>query len=262
MVRLYGTAPYKTVLVHGGPGAIGSLKGLAQELSGCSKSGIVEAIQSKYSIAELLEELYNQIVGSCDGQVTLIGHSWGAWLVALFAEQNPELVQNVILVGCAPLDSRFVSEIGVRRVQNLSCEDAEILQRLVRNEATDEDMKKIPTIFEKSDNYCLINRELHEADKTDSDMHNRIWAEAAELRTSGELLTKFKGIKSKIYLIQGATDPHPVSGVTIPLQKNSVPCETYVLEKCGHSPFMEKYAKDEFYRILLRILEATQIKST
>ena len=29
MVRLYGNAPYKIVLVHGGPGAIGSLKGFA-----------------------------------------------------------------------------------------------------------------------------------------------------------------------------------------------------------------------------------------
>ncbi len=29
MVRLYGNAPYKIVLVHGGPGAIGTLKGFA-----------------------------------------------------------------------------------------------------------------------------------------------------------------------------------------------------------------------------------------
>ena len=32
MVRLYGGKPYKVVLVHGGPGAIGSLKGFAEEL--------------------------------------------------------------------------------------------------------------------------------------------------------------------------------------------------------------------------------------
>ena len=33
MVRLYGKAPYKFVLVHGGPGAAGSLRGFAEELS-------------------------------------------------------------------------------------------------------------------------------------------------------------------------------------------------------------------------------------
>ena len=48
MVRLYGDVPYKVVLVHGGPGAIGSLKGFARELSEITKIGVVEAIQSKY----------------------------------------------------------------------------------------------------------------------------------------------------------------------------------------------------------------------
>ena len=48
MVRLYGNAPYKIVLVHGGPGAIGSLKGFASELNELSQTGVIEAIQSKY----------------------------------------------------------------------------------------------------------------------------------------------------------------------------------------------------------------------
>ena len=187
MVRLYGKAPYEAVLVHGGSGAIGSLKGFAEEL---------------------IEELFCQIKIHCTSKVSLIGHSWGAWLVALFAEKYPEIVKNVILIGCAPLE----------------------------------------------DNYCLENREKHRADRTDSEMHNKVWSEAAKLRSSGKLLTSSQNIKSKIYLIQGESDPHPVNGVTIPLQENGVQCETYVLEKCGHSPFMEKYVKDEFYKILIRAI--------
>ena len=77
MVRLYGNAPYKIVLVHGGPGAIGSLKGFAQELNELSQIGVMEAIQSKYSIDELIEELYNQIKDNCSDKVSLAGHSWG-----------------------------------------------------------------------------------------------------------------------------------------------------------------------------------------
>ena len=90
MVRLYGKAPYKVVLVHGGPGAIGSLKGFAQELNTLSRIGVVEAIQSKYSIEELIDELHSQISDNCNEKVSLIGHSWGAWLIALFAETYPE----------------------------------------------------------------------------------------------------------------------------------------------------------------------------
>ena len=255
MVRLYGKAPYKVVLVHGGPGAIGSLKGFAQELAELSQIGVMEALQSKYSIAELIEELYIQIKDNCSDKVTLAGHSWGAWLAALFAEKYPELIEHVILIGSGPLKDKYVSEIGTRRFQNLSEEESAIFQRLIDNQATDEDMEKIPKIFEKSDNYCLEGKEKHKADKTDSEMHNKVWSEAAKLRTGGKLLTSFKNIKSKIYVIQGQVDPHPVKGVTIPLQENGISCETYVLEKCGHSPFMEKYAKDEFYKILIQIIE-------
>jgi len=254
MVRLYGKAPYKIVLVHGGPGAIGSLKGFAQELNALSQIGVVEAIQSKYSIEELIDELYRQISDNCNEKVSLIGHSWGAWLAALFAEKYPELVERIILVGSGPLEDKYVAEIGTRRFENLSEEDGEIFQRLINNQATDEDMEKIPKVFEKSDNYCLENRDMHKADKTDSQMHNTIWEEAAGLRTSGELLAAFKRIKNKIVLIQGETDPHPARGITIPLQENGVECETYILKKCGHSPFMEKYAKEDFYKILLEII--------
>lgn len=254
MVRLYGKAPYKIVLVHGGPGAIGSLRGFAQELSVLSPIGVVEAIQSKYSIAELIEELYNQINDNCNDKVSLIGHSWGAWLVALFAEKYPELIERIILIGSGPLEDKYVSEIGARRFKNLSEKDGEIFKRLIDNQATDEDMKKISKVFEKSDNYCLENKDLHRADKTDSQMHNIIWEEAAKLRTNGKLLTSFKQIKSKIVLIQGEIDPHPARGIIIPLQENGVECETYILEKCGHSPFMEKYAKENFYKILLEII--------
>ena len=257
MVRLYGNGPYKVVLVHGGPGAIGSLKGFAQELSELSQIGVIEAIQSKYSIAELIEELYGQIKENSSSKVSLCGHSWGAWLAALFAEKYPEMIENVILVGSGPLEDKYVSEIGDRRFQNLSEEDGAIFQRLIDNQATDSDMEQIPKVFEKSDNYCLENRELHSADRTDSQMHNMIWEEAAGLRSNGELLKSFKNIKSRIFLIQGENDPHPVKGITIPLQENGIECETYILEKCGHSPFMEKYAKDNFYKILLKIIECT-----
>lgn len=72
---------------------------------------MVEAIQSKYSIAELIEELYYQIKSNCTDKVSLIGHSWGAWLVALFAEKYPDMIENVIMIGSGPLEDKYVSEM-------------------------------------------------------------------------------------------------------------------------------------------------------
>lgn len=254
MVELHGKAPYKTVLIHGGPGAIGSLKNCSEELSRLTERGIVEALQSQYSIAELIEELYLQIIEYCQEKPTLIGHSWGAWLAVLFAEKYPKLCKNIILVGCPPLADKYVKEISLRRLRNLSGEESKIFQRMIDNVATDEDIKKIPSILEKSDNYYLESSEKLIVDKADNEMYNRIWNEATKLRTNGALLTAFKNIQSKLFLIQGVCDPHPIEGVIKPLEENGISCKTYILEKCGHNPFMEKYAKEKFYDILQAII--------
>ena len=96
MVELHGNAPYKTVLIHGGPGAIDSLNSCAEELNRLTGKGIVEALQSKYSIAELIEELHMQITEHCQDRLTLIGHSWGAWLAVLFAGKYPKICKNIV----------------------------------------------------------------------------------------------------------------------------------------------------------------------
>ena len=51
--------PY-VVLVHGGPGAVGSLHQMAECLS--MKYNVLEYIQTKYTIEELKQELLSQIV--------------------------------------------------------------------------------------------------------------------------------------------------------------------------------------------------------
>lgn len=260
MVRLYGRAPYSIILVHGGPGAIGSLKGFAQQLGGRSGMGVIEALQSQYTINGLIEELSGQISQYGSRPVSLVGHSWGAWLAALAAARYPELVQRVILVGCPPLTDRYVPEIAARRLQGLPAEDAAVFQRLCSGQAGDADMEKIPKILEKADNYCLEGRELHQADRADSRMHNLIWEEAARLRSSGELLSAFWQSKGGIYLIQGENDPHPAQGVRIPLEESGIRCEAHILKRCGHSPFIERYAREGFYALLLEILAQPPVR--
>ena len=44
MLRKYGTPPYHLVLLHGGPGAIGSLNPLAEELAARYDLGVLERV--------------------------------------------------------------------------------------------------------------------------------------------------------------------------------------------------------------------------
>lgn len=119
MTRRYGTAPFRAAAIHGGPGAVGSAGGLAEGLAVSASCGVLEPFQSKETIPELEAELEKQLAAEAAAPAALIGHSWGAWLAALFAAEHPERVSKLILVGSGPLHSRYVPQIGERRLARL-----------------------------------------------------------------------------------------------------------------------------------------------
>lgn len=100
MIRKYGKEPFQIVFLHGGPGAAGSVAAPCRELG--RYAGVLEPWQSKYSIFELTEQLDRQIHDFALCPVTLIGHSWGAWLSLLYAAAYPQNVKALIWIGCPP----------------------------------------------------------------------------------------------------------------------------------------------------------------
>lgn len=257
MVRKHGKEPYRIVTLHGGPGAAGSAFGLAGLIA--KEYGVLEPMQSKYTIGELEEELMEQMEENCSGKVILVGHSWGAWLAGLFAERFPDKVEKVILIGCGPLDECYASQIGERRKENMSSEDAEEFDRILLQLENGfgekaEYLQRLGEICDKADGY---QEEESLRDKADINgaLYEKVWKEAARLRKSGELLERFKRISCPLVLIQGAVDPHPADGVIQPLKDRNVDIKSYVLDQCGHTPWKEKYAREEFVRVLFSELE-------
>ena len=257
MVRKHGKEPYHIVVLHGGPGAAGSAFGLARLIA--QEYGVLESMQSKYTIMELEEELMEQIEEDCSGKVILAGHSWGAWLAGLFAERFPDKVEIVILIGCGPLDEAYVSQIGERRRGNMSSEEAEEFDQILRQleegfGEKDEYLRRLGEICDRADGY-QEEKYLRDKGKVNGDLYEKVWKEAAGLRKSGKLLERFGRISCPLVLIQGAVDPHPPEGVIRPLRDRNVEIKSYVLDKCGHTPWREKYAREEFARVLFSELE-------
>lgn len=257
MVRKHGKEPYNIVVLHGGPGAAGSAFGLARLIS--KEFGVLEPMQSKYTIGELEEELMEQIEENCSGKVILAGHSWGAWLAGLFAERFPDKVEKVILIGSGPLDEYYVPQIGERRKENMSPEEAEEFEQILRQLESgfgekDEYLQRLGEICDKADGY-YEEEILKDEAEVNGDLYEKVWKEAAELRKSGKLLERFGRIPCPMVLIQGAVDPHPAMGVIDPLKALNVDIKSYVLDKCGHTPWREKYAREEFARVLFSELE-------
>jgi pimeloyl-ACP methyl ester carboxylesterase len=121
--KKWGNPPYNVILLHGGPGAIGSLEPLAKELS--ENFGVIEHLQSKKSIEKEMEELNNIIERNADVPVTIIGHSYGAWFATLFADKYPLDIRKIILVSSGPFKNENAKNIMDTRFERLSEEERE-----------------------------------------------------------------------------------------------------------------------------------------
>ena len=87
------------------------------------------------------------------------------------------------------------------------------------------------------------------------DLYEKVWKETAGLRKSGKLLERFGRISCPLVLIQGVVAQHPSEGVIQPLRVRNVDIKSYVFDKCGHTPWREKYSREEFAEVLFSELE-------
>jgi len=252
--RLYGEKPIKFVLVHGGPGAPGGMAPVARVVS--EKVGVLEPFQTKKTIAGQIEELREQIENYAEKPVTILGWSWGAWLVVFLASKYPELVEKLILVSSGPFEAEYAKRIMERRYRNLSkdeCEEAKIiLDKLYSGEELedkDEVLSRFGYLMTKADFYDELPHE-NEVVEVNGELHQKIWDEAAKMRESGELLEDVLNVKCPLTIIQGKEDSHPYEGLSEPLEKNGKKFKMILIERCGHYPWYEKYGREEFFRIL------------
>ncbi len=259
LIRKYGNSPFKAAIIHGGPGACGSVACIAKKLS--KTCGAVEPIQSKYAILDLINELHEQLKEVSTKPLTLVGHSWGAWLAVLYTANYPELVKRIVLVGSGPFKAEYVSKIMERRLYNLSDREAvlfnSLLKQLESDNTTDKNasIKQLGVLAEKADNYNTFFVEDNvESIATDGEIYASIWPQADKMRSNGELLQALNKLKCPVTVIHGEHDPHPVEGVTEPLKEQGVVFDVHILQHCGHSPFKEREAVERFYQILIDII--------
>jgi pimeloyl-ACP methyl ester carboxylesterase len=252
-VRIYGTAPYEVAVLHGGPGAPGQMAPVARELA--REWGVVEPLQTAASLDGQVQELRNVLRATADRPVSLVGWSWGAMLGFITAASYPELVKKLILIGSAVYEDHYATGIQETRWRRLGEGERQQAQALL---ATLSD----PVIEDKSTALAQFGALLTKADAYDPftldteglppryDIYQRVWNEAQALRRSGALLALGKRIACPVVGIHGDYDPHPREGVEQPLSATLHDFRFIVLEQCGHLPWIERQAKDGFYRVL------------
>src|SRR5207247_272866 len=82
------------------------------------------------------------------------------------------------------------------------------------------------------------------------DIFQSVWNEAAEIRRSGELLRRAAQVRCPVVAIHGDHDPTPAEGVREPLSAAIPDFRFILLARCGHTPWRERQARAEFFRVL------------
>lgn len=252
-LRTYGNPPFAVAVLHGGPGALGSMAAVARTLA--TDAGVLEPLQDGRSIGAQVEELRVLLEQDAASPVTLVGSSWGAMLGLIFAAQHPALVRKLILIGSGPLDARYATGIEQTRLSRLSDEERRQLDALTASlddpavadkSAT---LAALGALFARADGFDPIPFDTEDVDVR-YDVFQRVWAEAEELRAGGGFLALARRVTCPVVAIHGDHDPHPAAGVRDPLAAILPDFRFIPLERCGHEPWVERHARDEFYRIL------------
>ncbi len=258
LFRKYGNPPFNIALIHGGPGAAGEMAPVAIELS--KKFSILELFQTKLSIDGLIQELFLVLDKKGTPPLTLIGHSWGAWLAMIYASRFSSSIKKLIMIGSGPFQDEYARDIMITRYQRLEEKEKTELQLLLAmleypgNKDRNHTFKKVSGFIRKADSYDPIDLSDDLID-CKYDIFQSVWKEAEELRKSGELLRIAGNINCPVVAVHGDYDPHPAEGVSKLLSNTIRDFKFILIEKCGHEPWNETYAKEEFYSILIGELD-------
>jgi pimeloyl-ACP methyl ester carboxylesterase len=177
-LRTYGNAPFDVAVLHGGPGTAGGMAPLARELA--LRHGVLEPLQTAASISGQVEELEDLLEESADLPVTLVGHSWGAWLGYILAARHPSLVKKLILVSSGGFEDKYAATTHETRLSRLCEEERGEVNRLleiIRNRSTvgrNADFARLGELFFKSDAFDPLPQEPPET-VFSLEIYKKVW---------------------------------------------------------------------------------------
>lgn len=240
--KLYGR-PNK-IVIHGGPGAPGSVSSLARELDDC-----IEIYNYGQSIKVQLQEIHEIVKAFKMKAPVLIGHSWGAWLAFLYAANYP--TSKIILIGCGAFKASYLDLMNQRRQQKLTSDELTdvdaFFSKIAKNEEIE--LSYFGRLMTKMDSYELSHYD-DELLFFDMKGFHMLMDELCILRRHGALLEMSKTIHAEVVVIHGKDDPHPYEGVVEPFTEIGLKYRIHLIDRCGHTPWCEKYARAEFYQII------------
>ena len=259
-VRTHGTTGSPVVVLHGGPGAPGTVASLAQALADAFL--VLEPWQRRrddrpLTIARHVEDLAEV----APDEAAYVGSSWGAMLALSFACLHPDRVTRIALVGCGTYDedSRATYRHAMaQRLTDAQSEELATIRASLASAHTDETRDALwGAMGALLDQAQTVDAPPASAGHGPFDRRGarETWDDALRLQADGIEPARFSTIRCPVTMFHGAHDPHPGTA-TRDVLRTAMPHLRYVeFPNCGHEPWRERQACGAFLGALRAFLQ-------
>jgi pimeloyl-ACP methyl ester carboxylesterase len=264
-VRRWGAKGPPLVVLHGGPGAPGSARGLAQLLS--DRFTVWEPLQRRAGGVPLtVQQHVDDLAAVAPAPALVVGHSWGAMLGLSFASRHPNAVAKLALVGCGTYHVDDRAQIIATVRERLGAEEQRLVSELEERLAHESNpavreaaLAQLGAIHSRLQSYALIDDRVEEVQDPPLDAigHVQTWNDVLRLQREGVEPAAFTRIRAPVLMLHGSFDTHPGRATRDRLRQYLPQLEYVELERCGHEPWREQHARAEFAAILGDWLEQT-----
>lgn len=253
-VREWGTGTESVIVLHGGPAAVGDLEPLARELG--KQWHVLEPFQRgsgerPLTVATHVQDLNDLILDRRESRrPILIGHSWGAMLALAYAAEHPETSAALVLIGCGTFSAAARQEFEARLDARLGPADRDTLASLRQTQPNaDRRLAAQGRIMVRAYGHDIEDVSNGPA-TIDAVAHQQSWADMKRLQNDGTYPAAFAAIGVPVLMLHGEADPHPGRMIMEDLRKHIPHLEYRELSKCGHSPWLERQAREPFLKEL------------
>ena len=89
----------------------------------------------------------------------------------------------------------------------------------------------------------------------DEEGFRQTWADTLSLQKQNIQPAEFENIRAAVTMIHGKDDPHPGRLIHKSLVRFIPSLQYFDLPRCGHKPWIEQYAEEDFYKLLINCLK-------
>jgi pimeloyl-ACP methyl ester carboxylesterase len=203
------------------------------------------------TVSRHVADLHELLQSHCGAaRPALLGSSWGAMLALAYAAAHPDSAGPLVLVGCGTFDPAAHARMKAILEERRDDDARRSMERLKEQFLDpDERLRATAALLLPLYSYELITTD-QEIEACDARAYEETWDDMVRLQEEGVYPAAFSDIHVPVLMLHGAADPHPGPMIRASLEPYIPQLEYHEWERCGHYPWLEQAARDEFFALV------------